>query len=151
MIDILTLKERAVEAKALIPEIQFLDFVASDDELIETLQERTSSDNIMMVCVIPSYSGFGVEDESGFRSYLNFFFLEKTDYKKMKNRDDYLAVFQRTLSVARQFISEVFAIDGSLCISAELEHKSLAIRAVTRKAQCNGYLVEIDEKKHEEF
>lgn len=151
MIDILTLKERTVEVKSLIPEIKFTDFVASDDELVHSLMNLKKSDNIMLVSVVPSYSGFGIEDSSGFRTYLNFYILEKTDDKQLRNRDEYMAVFQRTLAAARRFIAEVFSIEGQLCISSELEYSSLMLRPVINKAQCYGWMLEIDEKKYEDF
>ena len=94
----------------------------TDDELVELASDQKKDDNILLVAVLPSYNGFGVEDEAGTISYLQFFIVEKTDYSFLKNRDEYLTVFQRTIEVAKKFILLMFGIELMNCSKEQLQY-----------------------------
>lgn len=147
MIDPNTLKESLIEATQNVPAIKKRHVVATDDEFVEFLGEHKTGDNLLLVAVLPAYGGFGEEDASGAISYMQFFVLEKVDYKSMKNQDEYLAVFQRTLEAARQFLVEMFNINLLNCTQEQLQY-DFQIRPVSRKAQCNGYEIQIDSKAY---
>lgn len=147
MIDPNTLKESLIEATQNIPEIKKRCVLVTDDELVEKLSDHKPADNIMLVAVLPSYGGFGEEDAAGAISYMQFFLLEKVDYKSFKNTDEYLAVFQRTLEAARQFVVEMFGINLLNCTKEQLQY-DFQIRPVSRKSQCNGYEIQIDSKAY---
>lgn len=147
MIDPNTLKESLIEATQNVPAIKKRHVVATDDEFVEFLGEHKTGDNLLLVAVLPAYGGFGEEDASGAISYMQFFVLEKVDYKSMKNQDEYIAVFQRTLEAARLFLVEMFNINLLNCTQEQLQY-DFQIRPVSRKAQCNGYEIQIDSKAY---
>ena len=147
MIDPNTLKESLIEATQNVPAIKKRHVVATDDEFVEFLSDHKTGDNLLLIAVLPAYGGFGEEDASGAISYMQFFVLEKVDYKSMKNQDEYLAVFQRTLEAARQFLVEMFNINLLNCTQEQLQY-DFQIRPVSRKAQCNGYEIQIDSKAY---
>lgn len=147
MIDPNTLKETLIEVTQNIPAIKKRHVLVSDDEMVEFLSDHKAADNILLLAVLPTYGGFGEEDASGAISYLQFFVLEKVDYKSLKNQDEYIAVFQRTISVARDFVKEMFGINLLNCTGEQLQY-DFQIRPVSRKAQCNGYEIQIDSKAY---
>lgn len=150
MIDPNTLREKVAEMKSSVIEIQSIQFVVDDDELSSKLTDHGVKENMFLGVVLPSYDGFGKEDESGYRSFLQFFIMEKVDYKTMKG-EDYINVFQRTLMVAKKMIRFFFGVDGERCLSMDLDYNSLKVYPVAKKSQCNGYVIEIDEEKYEDF
>lgn len=147
MIDPQTLAEHIVESTTDIPAIKRREVLVTDDELVELLNDHKETDNIMLVAVLPSYGGFGEEDNSGAISFMQFFILEKVDYKKFKNRDAYIAVFQRTLTAAVAFLDAMFNLEILNCSSEKLQY-DFQIRPISRKAQCNGYEIQIDSKAY---
>ncbi|MEI7486277.1 MAG: hypothetical protein WCJ72_02495 [Chryseobacterium sp.] len=151
MIDINTLRERITEVKLEVPEINSTLFVADDDELTTAMLDHKSADNILLMVVLPSYDGFGKEDESGIRTFLQFFILEKVDSKVFKNQDQYVDVFQKTLLVARKFVSILFGIKSNNCLPFDLDYNSLKMYPVSRKSQCNGWVIEMDDEKYQDF
>lgn len=151
MIDIITLRERIAEAKEEIPEIKTVGFVVDDDELSTLMTDHKTADNILLLVVLPSYDGFGKEDESGIRSFLQFFILEKVDTKTFKNQNQYIEVFQRTLLTARKFVNVLFGLESESCLSMDLDYNSLKMYPISRKSQCNGYIVEIDDEQYQDF
>jgi hypothetical protein len=154
MIDPNTLRERISEIRPEIPEIKSVKFVVDDDELAAELKDHSVNDNILLVVVVPSFNGFGKEDESGVRSFLQFFLMEKIDIKNFKNQDQYIDVFQRVLLVVRKFLKKIFpSVDSEAvnCLSMNLDYSSLKINPVTKKSQCNGWMIEVDEEKYQDF
>lgn len=147
MIDPVQLKENIMEATAGIPAIKKREILVTDDELIDILGEHKATDNILLVAVLPNYSGGGEEDNASVISYMQFFVLEKVDYKALKNRDEYLAVFQRTLEAAKLFLEKMFLSEQLNCSLEQLQY-DWQMRAVSRKAQCNGYEIQIDSRSY---
>lgn len=147
MISPTILKENIAEVASLIPAIKRKEVLVTDDELAEKLADHKNTDNILLVAVLPSYGGFGEEDNSGIISYMQFFLLEKVDYKKFKNNDEYLEVFDRTLEAARAFLNGMFGIELLNCSKEQLQY-DFQIRPISRKAQCNGYEIQIDSKAY---
>lgn len=145
MINPVILKELIMEATALNPSIKKREVLVTDDELVELLGDHKAGDNILLVAVLPTYGGYGQEDEAGVISYMQFFLLEKADYKSFKNRDEYLNVFERTLAAAVDFLVQMFTATGRNCTDEILRY-DYQIRPVSRKAQCNGYEIQIDSK-----
>ena len=142
-----TLAEHIVESTAEIAEIKRREVLVTDDELVDLLNEHKEAQNIMLIAVLPSYGGFGEEDNSGAISFLQFFILEKVDYKKFKSRDEYIAVFQRTLTAAVAFLDAMFNLEIVNCSSEKLQY-DFQIRPISRKAGCNGYEIQIDSKAY---
>ncbi|AZA93044.1 Uncharacterised protein [Chryseobacterium nakagawai] len=155
MIEPNTLREKIAEIRPYIPEIKSVKFVVDDDEFAAELKDHAVNDNILLVVVVPSFNGFGKEDESGIRSFLQFFLMEKIDFKHFKTQDQYIDVFQKVLIVLRKFLKHIFHASESdesvNCLSMNLDYSSLKINPVTKKSQCNGWVIEIDEEKYEDF
>ncbi|KNB60980.1 hypothetical protein [Chryseobacterium sp. Hurlbut01] len=149
MIDIKLLREKIAETRTEIPEIKKIEFLVTDDELANVMTDHKKEDNLMLVVVVPTYSGFGEEDESGFNSYLQFFLCEKVDLKVFKNQDAYVEVLQRISEVVKTFVIKLFAREN--CLSLNLERSSLNIDTFARKSQCMGYSIEVDEKSYLNF
>lgn len=147
MISPQTLAEHIVESTTNISAIKRREVLVSDDELVELLSSHKETQNIMLVAVLPTYGGFGDEDATGTISYMQFFVLEKVDYKKFKNRDEYIAVFERTLVATKDFLQEMFGIEVLRCSSEQLLY-DFQIRPISRKAGCNGYEIQIDSKAY---
>ncbi|MCX8533095.1 hypothetical protein OEA66_12110 [Chryseobacterium sp. KC 927] len=137
--------------KTSVSEIKSVKFVVDDDELSLELTSHSGKENMLLGVVLPSYDGFGKEDESGIRSFLQFFVMEKVDYKTFKTQEEYIDVFQRTLLVARKMITYFFGVNGENCLSMDLDYNSLKVYPISKKSQCNGYVVEIDEEKYQDF
>lgn len=150
MIDPVTLKETIMEATAAIPDIRRREIVATDDEFVDVLGELKTGDNLLLVAVLPAYGGFGQQDQAGVYSYMQFFVLQKVDYKALKNRDEYLAVFQRTLDAAAAFVRDLFGISALNCSDEQLQY-DYQIRPISRKAQCNGYEIQIDSRAFTDY
>lgn len=147
MISPTILKVNIAEVTSLIPAIKRKEVLVTDDELAEKLAEHKNTDNILLVAVLPSYGGFGEEDNAGLISYMQFFVLEKVDYKKFKNSDEYIAVFDRTLEAARAFLNGMFGIELLNCSNEQLQY-DFQLRPISRKAGCNGYEIQIDSKAY---
>ncbi|MEC5156655.1 hypothetical protein [Chryseobacterium sp. MP_3.2] len=147
MISPTILKENILEATSNIPAIKRKEVLVTDDEMVELLGDHKDSQNILLIAVLPSYGGFGQEDEAGMISYMQFFLLEKVDYKKFKNRDEYIAVFDRTLAAAKLFLTEMFGLELLNCSLEQLQY-DFRIRPISRKASCNGYEIQIDSKAY---
>ena len=144
MIDISLLKERLAELKPELPEIKKIEFVVTDDELANLMTDHKKEENLLLVVVVPSYSGFGEEDESGIQSYLQFFLCKKVDLKVFKNQDEYISTLEEILAVLKPFVKKLFTNEN--CASFELERGTLRIDPFARKASCMGYSIEVDEK-----
>ena len=147
MISPQTLAEHIVESTADISEIKRREVLVTDDELVDLLNKHKETQNIMLVAVLPSYGGFGEEDNSGAISFMQFFLLEKVDYQKFKNRDEYIAVFQRTLTATVAFLEAMFNLEIVNCSTEQLQY-DYQIRPISRKAGCNGYEIQIDSKAY---
>ncbi len=141
------LAEHIVESTAGFDSIKKIEVLVSDDELVELLTDHKETDNIMLVAVLPNYGGFGEEDNSGIISYLQFFVLEKVGKSNFKNKDEYLAVFNRTLLAATEFLDAMFNLEVVNCSSERLQY-DFQIRPISHKAKCNGYEIQIDSKAY---
>lgn len=149
MIDIKILREKIAEIRTEIPEIKKVEFLISDDELANVMGFHKKEDNMLLCIVVPSYAGFGEEDESGFKSFLQFFICEKVDLKVFKNQNEYIDTLQRISEVVKPFVQKMFSRED--CLSMDLDRSSLNIDAFSRKAQCMGYAIEVDEKSYVDY
>lgn len=150
MIDIKLYREMIAETTAEIPEIKKREVVVTDDEFVKFLGDQKNTDNILLIGVLPSYNGFGEEDNAGLMSYMQFFILEKVDYGKFRNNDEYLDVFVRTSEVVNKFLHNIFQMSYVECTPETLEY-DVNIRPVARKSECCGYEVQIDSRKFNFF
>lgn len=150
MITIRQLREAMAEIVSEIPEINKIRYVDDDDQLADRMEKHKESDNTMLVCLVPNYTGFGEnEDITGYMSYLQFFLLDKVDYKKFKNDDDYLNVLIKIQDIVSDFMRVLFDYQvGECLLFGNLKHETLVIRSVRNKAQCMGWEIQVDDKTY---
>ena len=133
---------------ATIPELeQEVEYVVDDDQLAEKADAYTGGKNLLL-CLVPSSQGFGEIDNFGFISFLQFFILKKTDYKKIKSKKDFLKIFKDSQPITLDFFKKlVSSEDENGCkIFQDMNFNSVLIRATRYKTQHNGWEIQIDQK-----
>ncbi|WP_298119286.1 hypothetical protein [Flavobacterium sp.] len=150
MLKVNSLREFIVEIKALIPEIKYAQAIISNKEFVKFLEERKSSDNIMMFAVIPDHKPFGREDATEYTNYLQFFFLNKSPTKDLKH-DQKLEIFDNVQTTVQTFIDLLLDAKAgdveelSNCgLLSKLDESSIEIKAFFDDVQCRGYEVFFD-------
>ena len=131
-----------------IPELeQEVQYVIDDDQLTEKA-DAYKGDKHLLVCLVPSAQGFGEIDNSGFISFLQFFVLKKTDYKKLKSSKDFLQIFKDSQPITLDFLNKLIASeDENGCkIFQEFNFNSVLIKPTRYKTQHNGWEIQIDQK-----
>lgn len=149
MITIRQLREAIAEIVSTIPEINKTRFVVSDDQMANTLETFKNSENTMLVCLVPTYQSFASdEDITGYVSFMQFFLVDKLDYKT-KSEDDFTEVFIKIQEIVQTFILKLFEYQiGDCLVFGNLQQNSIVIRPVLHKAQCNGWEIQIDDKTY---
>ena len=134
---------------ATIPELeQEVEYVVDDNQLAEKADAYTGGKNLLL-CLVPSSQGFGEIDNFGFISFLQFFILKKTDYKKIKSKKDFLKIFKDSQPIVIDFIKKLIEsrdIDGCK-IFKELNYDSILIKPTRYKTQHNGWEIQIEQKE----
>ena len=133
---------------ATIPELeQEVEYVVDDDQLAEKA-DAYKGDKHLLLCLVPSSQGFGEIDNFGFISFLQFFILKKTDYKKIKSKKDFLQIFKDSQPITLNFFKKlVISEDENGCkIFQDMNFNSVVIKATRYKTQHNGWEIQIDQK-----
>lgn len=117
-----------------------------DSELTNFLKDLKPTDNCMLIGVMPQFQPKGSEDSIEFIAQLQFMILKKSADKDFKNHDEYLQMFQDTQDLMMEFIEKLFGEKmENLCSGmANYIEESISVYPVWRKAQCNGWAIEID-------
>ena len=134
---------------ATIPELeQEVEYVVDDDQLAEKA-DAYKGDKHLLLCLVPSSQGFGEIDNFGFISFLQFFILKKTDYKKIKSKKDFLQIFKDSQPITLNFFKKlVISEDENGCkIFQDMNFNSVVIKATRYKTQHNGWEIQIDQKE----
>ena len=115
--------------------------------MAEKADAYTGGKNILL-CLAPTNQGFGEIDYSGFISFLQFFVLKKTDYKKLKSSKDFLQIFKDSQPITLDFFNKLIASeDENGCkIFQEFNFNSVLIKPTRYKTQHNGWEIQIDQK-----
>jgi len=147
MLKVNSLREFLVEIKALIPEIKYAQAIISNKEFVKFLEERKSSDNIMMFAVLPDHTVNGREDATEYANFLQFFFLEKSATKDLKH-DQKLDIFDKVQTTVERFVDLILDAKAgdvpelSSCgILSKLNEDSIDIKLFFDDVQCRGYEV----------
>lgn len=150
MITIRQLREAMAEIVSEIPEINKIRFVIDDDQLADTMEKFKNTENTMLVCLVPTYQSFAEnEDITGYISFMQFFLVDKVDYKTFPSEDAFTELFIKIQEIAFDFISKLFDYQiGACLVFGNLQHNSIVIRPVRNKAQCNGWEIQIDDKTY---
>lgn len=149
MILVSALREAISEICSNIPEIRNIKTVSTDDRFVKRLEEHRLIDNTMLVIVVPEYKGFKkVEEVGGYDSYLQFFFLDKIDYKTTEPED----VQQRLQPLVQDFLQYFGEHQTGGCYTfGNVDQNDVYIRPVTNKAGCCGWEVQIMDESYTGF
>ena len=146
MLSVNKLLEFIAEAKATIPSINRAEMVVDDSELTRFLESHRPSDNTFLIAVLPQFSTIGGEDGIKMNNMLQFFILDKSTTKNLKH-DEYLNMFATTQQTAIDFLMMILEAkqESDFCgIWAELRESGIEIQPVWRKADCNGWVINIE-------
>jgi len=135
------LEESQQEINGLNKNVLLLD----DSELTNFLKDLKTTENCILIGIMPQFPVTGNEDGIKFISQLQFMILKKTSDKNI-NHDEYLDVFQETQDLMLLFITNFLGEKmEDLCSgTADVVENSISVYPVWRKAQCNGWALEID-------
>jgi hypothetical protein len=147
MLTINRLREFLSETKEAIPKIKYIQTIVTNDEFVLFLKERKSSDNIMLFGVVPEHGIIGREDQTNYQNYLQFFFLDKSATKDLK-QDKKLDIYNNVQLVVKSFIDLILAAKagetqafGNCSLLQQLEEESIEIKTFWDGFECRGYNV----------
>lgn len=148
MLSITRLNEFLVEAKAQIPSISFIKMVVDDSQLTKLLRDIDTDDNNMLIGIIPQFGIQGNEDIAKWNNELMFMVLAKTRRSEI-SLDEQVEVLENTRLSAKALIQfmlmQKIGQSGNLCgIMNELVENSIIITPIWEKAQCCGWMIQID-------
>lgn len=124
------------------------EVLLDDSKLVDMLNTLKSIENIVVIGVLPEYKMSGEEDRLKWRSMLSFFVVEKFTQSTIKDSEA-LDIHQRTLLATKDLVYAIIERksnqNGSLCgIFNDIDESSVRVSPVQNKAQCNGWVLELD-------
>jgi len=140
----LELKELLSEIKSEIPEINRTISLIDDSDLADFAADMSTSDNMSLVGIIPSYQHSGEIGKFKMLPIFQLQVIEKTDYSALNN-DEFVLLYQRTLVViekVRDFLIDKVE-DGCYPTLSNLDITGLVIDPVKKVSQCNGWALDI--------
>jgi hypothetical protein len=122
------------------------ELVLDDSELTNFLKDFKPTENCMLIGVMPQFNVKGQEDALQFVNQLQFMVLKKSADKDFKNQDEYLQMFHDTQALMMLLVEKLLTEKlEDLCGDfSNIIEESISIYPVWRKAQCNGWALEID-------
>lgn len=126
----------------------YVDMIIDKQELANVLKERVPEESSYFISVMPDYGINGEEDNAKWENILQFFILDKTDYRE-HDRDSFRDIFISTQAKAKTFIEKLLIdkanVDGMFCgLLSWLKEDSINVRPVMYLNDCNGWSVEIN-------
>jgi UTP:GlnB (protein PII) uridylyltransferase len=148
MLNVAKLKEFLIETKLAITAINTTRIVVDDSQLIKFLKELKDADNFILIAVMPSFDITGTENQTKWNNRLMFMILAK-NAKRDLTHDEYVDLMGASQQAARDFVNYMLerkiGEDNSFCgLMNELDEGSISINPVWEKAQCDGWMIEID-------
>lgn len=137
------LKEMLSEIKSENAEINRCITLVDDSDLADFVSEVSTTDNMLLVGVIPSYGHKGKISSFKMLPVFQIQILEKTDYSAINN-DDFVLLYERTLIVTekvRDFILDKME-EGCYPMLSGLDMSNVDIDPVRGKASCNGWTID---------
>ncbi|KFC19373.1 hypothetical protein [Chryseobacterium sp. FH1] len=145
MISLQQLREALAEIKSQIPQINRIERVGTDDQFVSSLKDHKITDNALLVSVTPSYQSFGNEGFQGYYSYLQFFILNKIDYKKQKAVDEQ----EKLQPIVLDFVEKLSEYsDGECEIFGEIDFENYKLMPITNIAECCGWEIQLEDKSN---
>lgn len=123
--------------------LNFNRVVIDDGEVVKYLQDLRTSDNMILLGVIPEMTA-NSRDEDNFQlkgSHL-LMILEKTSDSNMRY-DDAMAMWERTYQAAEDVVRKLMTdkVEGDCATLRRLDPNSITIVPVWKKASTNGWLI----------
>jgi hypothetical protein len=148
MLTINNLREFTTEIKAVVEKVNTVAVVVDDSQFVKLLSDISVNDNFMFIAVVPQYPLNGNDDQYKWNNQLQFFLLKKSTDRN-NNLSNLLDNLNETQEVMNEIItimlSEKIGADNQICkLSNELVPGSLMVQPVWEKAQCNGWVLELD-------
>lgn len=135
------------QKKANLAAVNFVRCAVGKDEVINFLNIIKSTDNQIMLALIPdaNTNKSQSEDNINLNNALSFLFLEKTDYSETSKYEEWLAVLSRTQVTALAFMKELIndKSEGSCGFNRFLDYKNISINPEVGLASCNGWSVDV--------
>lgn len=150
MILLSELREAITEICATIPEIHKNKTVETETAFANELRDHAAADNTMLLCVAPEYHGFKTKDDvPGYYTFLQFFILNKIDYKKTKTIDEITLlqpIVQKFLSAIEDYMNE-----NDCPFFGNIDMNDNVIRTHTNDASCCGWEIQLTDKTYTGF
>lgn len=139
------LRELLAELKAQFPEIKKTIGVVDDSMLANKTSEIDKDSNFILVGVLPNYTTSGRNGDNVKETPISqLLLLEKTDYSNITD-DEFWEIFQRTYLVMEKIKDWIIGQieEGCLDYLRHLDINALDSDAVWKKAECNGYSLDL--------
>jgi hypothetical protein len=148
MLSITRLKEFLAEAKDLIDTINYINMVVDDSQLLKLLKDRETDDNNFLIGIVPQFGVNGDEDRAKWNNQLMFMVLAKTSRSDI-DLEEQVQVLENTRLTAQALVNYMLESkvgeNGDLCgLMNELEENSIVVTPIWEKAQCCGWMIQID-------
>lgn len=148
MLNITRLNEFLAEAKAAINAINYTNMIVSDSQLVKLLKERETDENNFLIGIVPQFGINGDEDRAKWNNQLMFMVLAKTSRSDI-DLEEQIQVLESTRATAAALIDymllEKTGSNGTMCgLMNELVENSIVVSPIWEKAQCCGWMVQID-------
>lgn len=138
-------KELLAELKAAVGAINSTMTVVDDSQLATRMQNKSTLDNIILVGVLPEYGHSGANVDSYKQNMTGqLLIVEKTDYSDLDD-DQFIDLFERCYQAAEEVKKKLLALASTGCypMLMMLDINSLDIYPVWKKAECNGYSIDL--------
>ena len=140
------LREMLVELKAKTPGINKILPVVDDSMLANKVSDLSSSDNMVLVGVLPRYASNGQNvDNVRTVPVTMLMVLEKCDYSGL-SEDQFWEKYERTFQTIQKIKDEIIRMVSDDCpgyLSA-IDVNSMEITPVWGKVECCGWTIDLD-------
>jgi hypothetical protein len=148
MLSVTNLRDFLTEAAAEINTINYTNIVVDDSQLISLLKEREIDENNYLIAIVPQFGLIGQEDIAKWNNQLMFMVMCKYTSRDI-TLDEQVDVLESTRISSRSLIelmlSKKIGENGQFCgLMNELVENSIEITPVWEKAQCCGWMIQID-------
>ncbi len=149
MIDINFLKGYAERLKEAVASINFNQLIVDDSQLVNFLEERSTSDKHLLFMVLPDFTNTGTTLDNIKKQTDTFILvLQKTSYSDI-DHDEFLDIMQKTLESAQaietKMINDKLDYSDAGCLyMKQLNVGSIRITPVWGLSGCNGWSIEFN-------
>lgn len=148
MLTVNRLREFVAEAVAAMPDLNSGKVVVTKEEISKFMREHDTSQNTLLIGIVPEHDVTGSEDAFVVENDLGFYLLEKTDYSE-HDHDSYLDIFAKTQQTAFDLVKLIteknYERGSAICgLFQSLDDVTFPITPIKALEACNGYFVGIN-------